>query len=329
MTDTLYLDPDYQPELPDWQRSFNHYIEQIRDLKTRTTKAQNRLRDAETRIQQEINPMISQIIEHKIKFVQILDEAYEKGFFKGSRKERIRELIQLRALELIHKHGRYELEKLSRKYSDDPFERFSDVIDSAEETISSLFESLFGETDKRSSDSFWDEEEEKPRFRVKKRFTKEADQLQKVLRTLYTRLVKQLHPDREQDEAKREEKTLIMQAVTQAYEARDWFELLRLQNEHLNDDPEVVESLSPEQVQHLNQELHEQYVQLERELDELTRYGDSGFIYRRFCSEHEGESERKFAIEKARLQKELVKLRDELENILENRDPKPRFKIWE
>ncbi len=329
MTDTLYLDPDYQPELPDWQRSFNHYIEQIRDLKTRMNKAESRLRDAETRIQREINPMIAQIIEHKITFVKILDEAYEKGFFRGSRKERIRELIQLRALELVHKHGRDELEKISRKYSDDPFERFSDAFDSAEETISSLFESLFGEQEAKSACSFWDEEEEEPRFRVKKRFTKEADQLQKMLRTLYTRLVKRLHPDREQDEAKREEKTLIMQAVTQAYEARDWFELLRLQNEYLKEDSALVESLSPEQIQHLNQELHEQYIQLEREWDELTRFGDSGFIYRRFCSEHEGEGDRKFAIEKARLQKELVKLRDELESILENRDPTPRFKIWE
>lgn len=328
MSDALYFDPEQQPgdeHLPDWQQNFNRYIREIRTLKERLQAAEKTMQQIEGRIQREINPMVEQVIAHKVKFVEILDEAYQKGYFVGRERERISQLIQSRCFELMYKHGQHDMEKMYRKYSYDPLDRFG-LFDFAEETMSSFFSAFFEEPTDPQPDFGSEAEPEKPRFRKHKRFRQEADQLQRVLRNLYTRLVKHLHPDREQDEKRREEKTLIMQQVTEAYEQQDWFELLRLQSEYLKEEPQAIETLTPEQIRRLNQELHEQLRELEKEWEALTESGDSGFIYRRFAGENKDETDRKFSLEKLRLQNELMKLRDELEEVLEKRQA-PRFRL--
>jgi hypothetical protein len=72
------------------------------------------------------------------------------------------------------------------------------------------------------------------RKKTKKQLEKEKKQaeaeniLKKSLRQLYTALVKRLHPDAEQDEALKQEKTEAMKQVTQAYESNDLKVLLEL-----------------------------------------------------------------------------------------------------
>lgn len=329
MSDSLSYDASANAnrDLPDWQRNFNDYIDQIEDLKGRIQTAETQIEHIEGRIQREINPMVEQVISHKKKFVEILDEAFRKNYFGGRERERIRDLIQARCFELVYKHGEVEMENMYRRYSDNPFERF-------EETMSSIFETLFepfdgDEPDENERFRFEDENqhnESQQRFRPQRRFRKEADQLQRVLRMLYTRLVKQLHPDREQDEKQQAVKNVLMQSVTEAYENRDWFELLRLYREHLPEEADTLEGLSPEQMQRLNQELYEQIQDLERKWNRL-QSGDTGYIYRRFSGEDKEEVDRKFALEKLRLQNELMKLRDELEDILEKRSAPKRFRL--
>jgi curved DNA-binding protein CbpA len=48
------------------------------------------------------------------------------------------------------------------------------------------------------------------------------------LKTVYLKIAAMIHPDREQDETKKAEKTELFQQASQAYEQQDLFYLLKL-----------------------------------------------------------------------------------------------------
>jgi hypothetical protein len=97
----------------------------------------------------------------------------------------------------------------------------------------------------------------------------ETEQLNKTSRAIYTELVKELHPDREQDEEKRVWKTEIMKQITQAYESDDMFELLRLQLEHRQAQNQLDE-LPEDRLSYYIKLLKEQINTLQEELFQMT-----------------------------------------------------------
>lgn len=92
----------------------------------------------------------------------------------------------------------------------------------------------------------------------------EAQNLSKTSRTIYTDLVKELHPDKEQDEAEKERKTEIMKRVTAAYNNGDFFELLKLQIEYKQGDAKI-EGLKNDQLEYYNKILMDQVRELQQE----------------------------------------------------------------
>lgn len=63
--------------------------------------------------------------------------------------------------------------------------------------------------------------------RVEQRFSKSS------LKQLYRKLALTLHPDREQDPARQQEKTCIMGELSHAWEYKEMFTLLQLAHPHL------------------------------------------------------------------------------------------------
>ncbi|MNQ99733.1 DnaJ domain protein [compost metagenome] len=86
------------------------------------------------------------------------------------------------------------------------------------------------------------------------------------LKHLYRKLALALHPDREQDPAKREEKTRIMGQLSHAWEHKDMFTLLQLAHTHL---PESKDLLSEENLAFINP-------LLKRRINELILSGFQG-----------------------------------------------------
>ncbi|MEB3767583.1 molecular chaperone DnaJ [Acinetobacter sp. MD2] len=89
------------------------------------------------------------------------------------------------------------------------------------------------------------------------------------LKTVYLKITALIHPDREQDETKKVEKTALFQQVSQAYEQQDLFYLLKLQlqleqNKSFNNQP-----LSAEQVKFYQLALQAQSVRLDSQMDEI------------------------------------------------------------
>ncbi|WP_024945160.1 J domain-containing protein [Aeromonas hydrophila] len=80
------------------------------------------------------------------------------------------------------------------------------------------------------------------------------------LKQLYRKLAMTLHPDREQDPVKREEKTRLMGELSHAWEARDMFTLLHLAHTHL---PEADNLLSEENLVAINPALWQKKHDLE------------------------------------------------------------------
>ena len=89
------------------------------------------------------------------------------------------------------------------------------------------------------------------------------------LKTVYLKIAAMIHPDREQDESKKAEKTALFQQASQAYEQRDLFYLLKLQLQLEQNKAVGAKELSAEQVRFYKLALDAQSQQLESQIDEI------------------------------------------------------------
>ena len=90
-----------------------------------------------------------------------------------------------------------------------------------------------------------------------------------ALRDLYRKLASAVHPDRERDPARREEKNLLMQKINQAYAANDLTALLEAQRAIEKDDAAPASSLGAARLKHYNKLLAEQLAALKDKLREM------------------------------------------------------------
>ncbi len=81
-----------------------------------------------------------------------------------------------------------------------------------------------------------------------------------------------IHPDREQDETKKEEKTELFQQASQAYEKQDLFYLLKLQLQLEQNKGLGAKELSAEQLRFYKLALDAQSQQLESQIAEIFRF---------------------------------------------------------
>ncbi|KQR41455.1 hypothetical protein [Acidovorax sp. Leaf160] len=93
-----------------------------------------------------------------------------------------------------------------------------------------------------------------------------AQQAGQSVRSVYRQLASALHPDREPDPAQRDRKTALMQRVNLAYAADNLMDLLQLQLEVQQIDPDHLARLGEERLAHYNQALAAQLAGLQREL---------------------------------------------------------------
>ncbi|CAM4151630.1 J domain-containing protein [Roseateles saccharophilus] len=107
------------------------------------------------------------------------------------------------------------------------------------------------------------------RSAAQKRREAEAQQASQSMREIFRKLASALHPDRETDEGKRKEKTVLMQRVNQAYAASDLLALLELQLQIEQIDASHIASASAQRLKHYNKVLSEQLAELRAEVDHV------------------------------------------------------------
>ena len=91
------------------------------------------------------------------------------------------------------------------------------------------------------------------------------------LKTVYLKIAAMIHPDREQNESRKVEKTELFQQASQAYEQQDLFYLLKmqLQLEQNKGATATSKELSPEQVKFYKLALDAQSQQLESQIEDI------------------------------------------------------------
>ncbi len=89
----------------------------------------------------------------------------------------------------------------------------------------------------------------------------------KTAKQIYRDLIRHFHPDQEQDEQKRLEKTEIMKQITVAYDNDDHLKLLELQMTLLTERDNVFAKFDESQLKYLNDVLKKQVQELEVELE--------------------------------------------------------------
>lgn len=316
------------------EADFNKKIKRIESLKKEITSIKEQIENIRLRVVSDIFPLMEKIKEKQKKYVLILDKAYESGFFKKRDSEtlmkHILELCEhiLAKPEFVDEEKIAEdeqVEQLKEKYETLMFtqEEKEMIDDTAKEMIRTMFgididldemrknpQAYFQKKQQEMEEGqqgAWGSKQDN-RKKTKKQIEKEQKQaeekklLNKDIRTIYTSLAKELHPDLEQDEAERHRKTEMMKRVTAAYEANDLFELLRLQLEY-QIQHEHIESLMEDQLKRYNQFLQEQIRELENEKFSIIGWGSpTGMIYEKYCRPTPQATDRIFKQEKTELQ---------------------------
>ncbi|MFO7304791.1 MAG: J domain-containing protein [Gammaproteobacteria bacterium] len=93
-----------------------------------------------------------------------------------------------------------------------------------------------------------------------------------ALRELYRKLASLVHPDRESDAARREQKNLLMQEINHAYAANDLMTLFEVQMRLERSDPERIARLNVARLKQYNKLLSEQLTALNDASDALEEH---------------------------------------------------------
>ncbi|PKV66916.1 J domain-containing protein [Pontibacter ramchanderi] len=324
--------PDHR-RLSQLQQEFNRKVAQIEQLKQELTTRRDSMDLAQKSIEKELRPIIMQQVAQRVALVKLLDAAFALPLFSFREKEKLAQLIVSMALDLIRDYEREDLIALHDRYAEVPYaERalyLTEDEDATETGIAEEEDALpdnWDELDEfeRLQAQLDREEEERERARQnrqKGRKTKaqqekeakakaELSNISKASRRVYTDLAKQLHPDKEQDETKRAWKEEAMKRVTQAYHHDDFFELLRLQMEFMQEQGQALDKLPDEQLAYYIKLLDDQLGELQTELNGFI-FGPNATFYDRFCGSQK-QMNQKFKQAKESLTYELEQLKHNL-----------------
>lgn len=112
----------------------------------------------------------------------------------------------------------------------------------------------------------------KKQAKLKRQQDKQAQAEKRVnqsLKTVYLKIASMIHPDREPDETKKEQRTELLQRANQAYEQEDLFFLLKLQLEVEQSMQGSNKSLTADQVKYYQQALEAQSQALKQQIQQL------------------------------------------------------------
>lgn len=298
-----------QAKLNNAQATFNEYILKISELKIEIEIVEQQIETAKKRIEKEIAPLQEQVLDCRQAYVERLDEACEMFYYSMYEKRQMKAMILEEGFTLISQAGRKQLKPVYDKYATTPYdEQEQEANAAANEFIRDFVKDNFGvdaeNLDLENWNSFKELSKKLPQAVSESESFLGGTDLKKQSRALYTHLAKTLHPDAETDAAKKEEKTELMQKLTQAYKANDFFELLRMQTQYA--DEEAPLKLDDELLEAYNETLRRQIMEQEIQLKVLKNPPEPmPNIYADYCGNSPEEIEQKFADNKAHWQDDV------------------------
>ena len=280
-------------ELSAQQKKLNRLIDKIEQQKISLATWQNAQAEIQQHTRQKLMPVYSEL--HEILFQQ-LDQLWsllqQHDFSKADMQQLDDKIAQLAQLLKRSKMLRDEQLKLVKQ-----IDIFYQQQAQQSSKKNKKVQSVKFEQDENSEQSAALEQDEFEQYAAEQQHAREqAKQLRQQqnreqaeqmaaqsLKTVYLKIAAMIHPDREQDETKKEEKTELFQQASQAYEQQDLFYLLKLQLQLEQNKGVGAKELSAEQVKFYKLALDVQSQQLESQIDEIL---DSFQLAKKVKTEH-------------------------------------------
>jgi hypothetical protein len=262
------------------QQAFRAAVQQVEGLRQRLRELRTEQAEARRRYWQQVGPAAQAVVQARRALFAPLEEALLLGYFSRLEEQRITTLLVGNARALQDRFGE-DAADILRKYAPSRRAAAEAATDAAEPDAT---DTAAGFTPNPSSEVPPHEQAAaQARNRRKSKAQKMQESAEKAAReqqqsllsntkTLYRQLVRTHHPDLERDPAAAQQKTTLMQRITEAYEANDLYTLLQLLSES-----GPAEQADDSVLARYTQALHRQQLELKQELNEL-KFGDNGFM---------------------------------------------------
>lgn len=282
------------------QKKLNRLIDQIEQQKISLAAWQNAQAEIQQHTRQKLMPVYSEL--HEILFQQ-LDQLWmllqQHEFSKADMQQLDEKIAQLARMlkrsQMLNEEQLtlvQQIDTFYQQHTQQSVKKLKKVQSENFEYQASSEQSIEQHAEQRSEqeDDFeqYAAEQQQAREKAKQlrqqQKREQAEQLAaQSLKTVYLKIAAMIHPDREQDETKKEEKTELFQQVSQAYEQQDLFYLLKLQLQLEQNKGLGAKELSAEQLRFYKLALDAQSQQLESQIEEIL---DSFQLAKKVKAEH-------------------------------------------
>jgi hypothetical protein len=285
------------------QKRFNTYINKIKKLKVDIEDAKMVALELNKVVQEKVLPIEKKMFDTWKNFILAFDRSpYSQSLTQKQFDKYGNILFELSDEWLSAADVDDEIKAIYDRYAEESYDDMvAEQSANAKEAAAKMFKKMFGMDldaddidleDPSKSEKMFEkmaeakekmqaEAEEKERIKAerqanKKKSAKEIQKeeqrkiaenaISKTTKQIYMDLVKNFHPDAEQDEAKRAWKTEIMQKVTVAYGDNDYLKLVELQMTLLDNRDNAIGGFNDDQLKYFNNALKTQIDKLEYQM---------------------------------------------------------------
>lgn len=280
MSSALKTTAQPEAQLSPQQKKLNRLIERIEQQKQELAAWKNAQADIQNYTRNKLLPVYSEL--HTVLFEQLdtlWNHLTSDGFSKADLVQidtKIAALAKmLKKSQMLTSEQKEQVEKVDTFYM-----QYAEHVRTKKIKANSIQSHELAETVEQNVDVDWENyeydsaqyEAERERAKLLKQQEKReqaAKMAAQSLKTVYLKITAMIHPDREPNEAKKLDKTELLQKVNEAYAEQDLFYLLKLQLQLETNKGLSSKALSSEQVKFYQLSLEAQSQSLQGQLDEI------------------------------------------------------------
>ncbi|WP_291374986.1 molecular chaperone DnaJ [Acinetobacter sp. UBA6720] len=273
---TAQLEVQLSPQ----QKKLNRLIERIEQQKQELAAWKNAQADIQDHTRSKLLPVYSEL--HTVLFTQLdtlwnhlASDAFSKADLAQIDTKIAALAKMLKKSQMLTSEQKEQVEKVDTFYI-----QHAEHIRSKKNKVNSVQSHDLAETVEQNVDVDWEnyeydsaeyeaERERAKQFKQQEKREQAAKMAAQSLKTVYLKITAMIHPDREPDEAKKLDKTELLQQVNESYAEQDLFYLLKLQLQLETNKGLSSKALSSEQVKFYQLSLEAQSQNLQSRLEEI------------------------------------------------------------
>lgn len=277
------------------QQTFNTLIQKINKNRQFFAEWEAVLPAFHRKWQKDFLPAYQEIDRLRVEWLFCMDSAIGQKGLNQNERDLLRELICEHSARLLEDTGDEQLKDLYKKHSGSDFDEEeaefmaglkamiqddldidlseAEHLDDPEDILRWMQQKTAGQhaTTDHGDTKHTGQKKSARQLAHESKLAKAAEDMKLSLREIYRKLASALHPDRETDAQAREQKTLLMQRVNDAYSSNNLLQLLEIQLQIEHIDQSVINTLTDERLKQYNKILREQLKELEMEIFRMRR----------------------------------------------------------